>query len=68
MDIVGKIEKRNLNRNCFTVYGKNPWDYADAKGYTFFFLSSSSSSSSSSSVYFVLINYQLQLITITVLH
>lgn len=31
-EVTGKVEKSTLNRNCFVVYGKNPWDHEGSKG------------------------------------
>jgi hypothetical protein len=31
-EVTGKIEKNTLNRNCFIVYGKNPWDHEGTRG------------------------------------
>ena len=31
-EVSGKVEKNTLNRNCFVVYGKNPWDHEGTKG------------------------------------
>ena len=32
VEVVGKVEKKNMNKNCFAVYGKNPWDNPSSKG------------------------------------
>jgi len=31
-EVTGKMDKSALNRNCFVVYGKNPWDEDKTKG------------------------------------
>lgn len=33
--VVGKINKKTLNRNCFVVYGSDPWSKPDANGLMF---------------------------------
>ena len=32
---IGKINKKTLNRNCFVVYGSDPWSKPDANGLMF---------------------------------
>ena len=33
--LVGKVNKKTLNRNCFVVYGTDPWNNPDTHGLMF---------------------------------